>query len=196
MKSKLCSVLIPSRGKPFGLLKAIKSVNDTVNDPSRIEILVGLDDDDEVSKTVWDDLMGIENVSVFVWPRDWIAMISGLAQAAEGDWILILNDDATIEGSGWDEQLANTPKAGVVYQPETYRLNESRYLHATRTGFPWFPNRCWEIFGCAGNFIPFPADYEVCNLAEKHGWEIRFLTGITVFHDRHGSRAAGEIATA
>jgi hypothetical protein len=182
----VCSVIIPSRNRPDGLLKAIHSINSTVHNPSSIEILVGLDDDDLVSTSRVEEFEAIDNVTVFVWPRAWLEMISLLCRMATGDWIVILNDDATIEAEGikWDLQLAGMPTTGFVLQPEIYRLNESRYPNATRTGFPWFPNRCWEAFKC-GDFIPYPADYAVCDLADKHGWEIRFLKGVTVFHDRH-----------
>lgn len=180
----ICTFLLPSRDRPSGLMKAIKSINDTAYDKSKIEILVGLDDDDRKSKVVWEDLMAIDNVAVFVWPRNVIAMFSGLANIATGDWLIMFNDDAEIWGSGWDIQLAAAPLEGVIFQPETYKLNESEYLNATRTGFPFFPNRCWKAFG-HDYFLPHPADYAVAELAEKHEWKIDFLKGITVFHDRH-----------
>lgn len=190
----ICSVVIPSRSRPDGLLKAIKSIVDTTYNPAKVEILIGLDDDDAVSLPRTAEFEHFSSVVVYVWPRAWLAMIEALCHLAKGKWIVILNDDATIEavpGSmPWDVQLINAPVSGVVYQPEIYRLNESRYPYATRTGFPWFPNKCWEVFGCSNNFLPHPCDYEVCNLAEKHGWEIRFLKGITVYHDRKEPTAA------
>lgn len=186
----ICSVLIPSRSRPDGLIRAIKSVLETVHDPDSIEILIGLDDDDLESYKRLKEIESQPQVKVFIWPRAWLKMIADLANLAVGRWIVILNDDATIEGQGWDTQLEAAPLTGVVFQPEIYRLNESRYPYATRTGFPWFPNKCWEVFGCSNNFLPHPCDYEVCNLAEDRGWKIQFLKGITVYHDRKEPTAA------
>lgn len=189
--SKTCSVVIPSRGRIKGLLKAIQSINNTVYDPDSIEILVGIDDDDHPSLDRLDKIRPISNVKIHIFPRNLLAMLSKLCGMARGDWILMFNDDATIECKGvrWDMQLEGFPTTGVVLQPEIYKLNASLYPMATRTGFPWFPNKCWETFGCAGDFIPYPPDYEVCNLAEKHGWTIDFLKGVTVFHDWKNERA-------
>ncbi len=105
-----------------------------------------------------------------------------LAAMATGKWVGLFNDDAVIQGQGWDDQLAAETQ-NCIYQPEIYRLNDCEYRHASRTGFPFFPNKCWD-FLCGGKFIPYPADYAVCDLADAHRWPIKFLRGITIWHDR------------
>lgn len=181
----ICSVLLPSRGRPLGLIKAITSINETCTHPKQIEIIVLLDDDDELLSDAHSLIKDIPNVTVLVSPRSSLTRMCGqAAQNCKGDWIITMNDDATIIGDGWDEQLKDFPTTGVVLQPEIYQLNASTYPNATRTGFPWFPNGCWKTFGCAGNFLPSPEDYAVCELAERHGWKIDFLKGITVYHER------------
>ena len=46
----IISVLLPTRGRTDVLKKSLKSLIDNANDPTRLEILLGLDDDDEATR--------------------------------------------------------------------------------------------------------------------------------------------------
>lgn len=189
-----CSFLLPSRGRPRGLLRSIVSILSTANRPEQIEILVKLDDDDYSSMDFW--TVGIRNyvskrgnVSFTVGPRitgKWPlrAICIELASKAAGDWICLWNDDAFMIGHRWDEQLAKLPLSGVIVQPGFCKLNESEYTRCQRSAFPFFPNRSWEKFGL--DFWPNPCDYQADEvLRVKNGWKTKYLDGITVFHDWH-----------
>lgn len=178
--------MLPSRHRTNGLLKAVESVFATADDPSRVEVLIAIDSDDDETIKRLGEFHKYPNTSITIARRDGVeVLMSRMAQIAKGSWLMMFNDDASIEGQGWDTQLAQFQNTDTVCQPETYRLGESRYLHAIKTGFPWFPNKCWEKLGCQGNFLPHPADYAVVELAQERRWKIGFLKGITIFHDRH-----------
>jgi hypothetical protein len=46
MSRRLASLLLPTRGRPAELVQSLRSVRDTVDDPSRVEVIVWADDDD------------------------------------------------------------------------------------------------------------------------------------------------------
>lgn len=115
--------------------------------------------------------------------RDIEKMYDEMSDKATGAWAWFLNDDALIQGSGWDVQLAKLPTTGLIVHPETYGLNVSRYQNVHGGNFPIVPNKCWKQFGEEN--VPFPADTALDNLLRiKNGWQSHFLTGITVLHER------------
>ncbi len=180
----ICTVIIPSRGRPNGLCKALHSLTRSVTQILEIEILVRIDEDDQKSLDRAIDFESYPQTKVFIGKRKVLDDLNReMIRHAKGDWILFFNDDAEVIGSGWDTLLMGFPKKGIVFQPEVYQLNASIYHRATRTGFPVFPNGCWKDFG-HDEFIPHPCDYAVCDLAEKHGWKIGFLSGINFYHNR------------
>ena len=46
----IISILLPTRGRTDVLKKSLESLINTASDPSRLEILLGLDDDDEATR--------------------------------------------------------------------------------------------------------------------------------------------------
>lgn len=113
--SKTISILLPTRGRTNTLLASIKSLVDTAKNPEHIEILFGLDEDDQLSldfvKTeiapfltehkiearanVFKPL-GFENMHTYV---------NTLAGHATGDWLFIWNDDCLMTTQNWDEAI-------------------------------------------------------------------------------------------
>lgn len=180
----ICSCLIPSRFRPDGLIKAINSLHRQSSNLHQIEFIIRLDNDDEESLRRQDEFRKFPNVTILVGLRVHAnEMCKEMVRHAKGLWILVFNDDATIHGLNWDALLLGFPTTGVILQPDIYKLNESEYFHADRTGFPFFPNGCWEEFGYE-DFLPHPCDYAVVDLAERRGWKIRFLPGVTIHHER------------
>lgn len=113
----LCSVLLPSRGRPYGLVRAIDSFWSLAQDKSNVEFILKLDDDDHESIDVVEKLRakGIPdlNIQTIVTPREegyrslqtwWNLM----AAKAKGDWLYVFNDDAYIKSQDWDQSLLRT----------------------------------------------------------------------------------------
>lgn len=99
----MISVLLPSRGRPKPLTDSIAGLLDLADRPGSIEILIAADPDDPDTHDV--DLP---------WQaRAWMAperygyprlheYVNRLAEQADGDWLMLWNDDARILTDGWD----------------------------------------------------------------------------------------------
>lgn len=175
----ICSFLLPSRQRPEKLLRAINSIYDTATHPDLIQVLIRLDCDDprlcEAVKLIPKRPQILTIIGVREGPG---AGNEELVQWAIGKWIGLFNDDAEMQGKGWDEQL-DAETQTCVYQPEIYRLNDNEYHCSSSTGFPFFPNKCWD-----GLFIGSPADAAIVELAQHRMWPIRYLKGLKIWHDR------------
>jgi hypothetical protein len=171
-------------------MKAVKSIVESADDPSRIEFLIRLDCDDESSVNRIDELCRIHD-QVFTCvgepkpkhvPRStlWNEMI----QNAVGNWLNFWSDDMLLLGKGWDTQLAKQPMAGVIVHPKIYKLGAETEYHYTSGGpVPFipasavllFPQQClWE-----------PPDTFIKNfLITQEKWKEVWMEGITVEHER------------
>lgn len=109
------SVLLPTRGRRDVLKTSIESLVNKANQPSRLEILFGIDEDDEgLSDYIKEELapffnkhsiearasvfkpLGYENLHIYV---------NTLAGAATGEWLFFWNDDCLMDSQGWDDVI-------------------------------------------------------------------------------------------
>lgn len=200
-----CSVLIPSRARPERLEKAVRSILDTACDPSSVEVIIRIDDDDPDTTRAIERLREL-GARVLVGARrmgyaSLADFYTEMAEAASAPWIWIMNDDAWIEddratrianwrwGSptirSWDSQLLLLGSSDtVMVQPEIYQLGGSAYPHTAGGPFPIVPNGCWKRYGltrienhCVDTWL-----HEL--LVRDNGWRTYFLEGIRVVHDR------------
>ena len=189
----ICSVLIPSRGRPERLRKTIQSISDT-SSKANVEVLVRFDDDDAPSIAIVDQLLR-DGIGVVVGPRrsgypSIGEFYAELAAASRGAWIWIMNDDAYVTGPSpkfdlsWDKQLGRLPSTGVIVQPECYQLGHSKYWSSEGGAFPAVPNGCWTDFGeefSGGAAVDTWLDQL---LRVRNGWQTSFLDGVAVVHER------------
>lgn len=115
-KRCLVSIMVPTRGRPELLQRSIESVfrNGQLR-PSDVEIMAAVDADDEATVEMAQRLadtvythevrMGYERLHEYVNP---------MARDAEGEWIWLFNDDATILTVGWDVILLRERPWGVL----------------------------------------------------------------------------------
>jgi hypothetical protein len=103
----MISILIPSRGRFSGLLKAVHSFYDKAGGRD-FEILIKLDSDDHESIRRIGELEQFgANVHTVVAPRlrgyfDLNKFYNCLAALASGKWLWLFNDDAQVVTPGWD----------------------------------------------------------------------------------------------
>ena len=109
------SVLLPTRGRQEVLKHSITTLIEKASNPSDIEILFGVDEDDQqVIEYIRNDLkplfdeykvearasifkpLGYENLHVYV---------NTLAGAATGEWLFFWNDDCVMVTEGWDDVI-------------------------------------------------------------------------------------------
>jgi len=113
--STTISILLPTRGRREALLKSLNSLLDTASDPTRLEFLLGIDDDDDGIKEYIEQNvaplmkehavecranifkpLGYENLHTYV---------NTLATNANGDWLMFWNDDGIMLTENWDDVI-------------------------------------------------------------------------------------------
>ena len=197
----LCSVLIPTRRRVSGLTRAIASLCQTA-DPANFDVRLRVDDDDGQTLAALSTLTALyRNLFVSIGPREngYTSLgkfITELAAQSQAAWVTMLDDDVTLEGKGWDTQLAALPLTGMLAAPEFYHLGPSRYGSGSCAGpsyvTGWFaPNGCWlpETIG-----VPVDA-WMQSTLVRQRGWRVATLAGITYNHQRDEAAITKERAT-
>jgi hypothetical protein len=111
------SVLIPSRGRPKSLFRAVKSLGNHPN----VEIMIGLDEDDPECGEA-KELLGTEPVSVLVQERKMThhMVLNNLYKRSTGNWVFGFTDDYVMEQPDWPALLLHSLQAmpkqlGVAY---------------------------------------------------------------------------------
>ena len=115
MKNRV-SIILPTRGRASGALqKSLKSLLDNASDPSTVEIMLGVDEDDQetiewINKEAGDFVkpygfgckakmfkpLGYSKLNVYV---------NLLCHASTGEWLFLWNDDALMQTKGWDDTV-------------------------------------------------------------------------------------------
>ena len=141
------SVLLPSRGRPDSLRAALRNIPGTCENPGRVEILLRLDDDDSATLAVRDSLAAEcapvrLRIAVGLRGAGYAAFhlfVNELAGMADGDFLLLHNDDSRIETRGWDALAAARRGRLAVLNPATpnSRLNI----------FPMAHRKVFELLG-------------------------------------------------
>jgi hypothetical protein len=111
----LISVLLPSRGRPKALTESVGSLLDLADRPGSIQILVAADPDDE--PTLQAELPW--QASIWTAPERYgyprlHEYVNRLAEQADGDWLMLWNDDARMLTEGWDALIEASP-GGVLW---------------------------------------------------------------------------------
>jgi hypothetical protein len=160
----VCSVLIPSRGRPDSLIWAVRSFGAFVSDKKEVEVLVKLDEDDQLSLNRISEIREA-GAQVVITPRgagylDLHRFYSILAVLARGDWLWMFNDDARVLTNNWDKVLSTQTHAMVVpwvKGPESY--GEAWNAHFQAQGWHYdFPIISRKLLHQVGQFSHSPAN--------------------------------------
>lgn len=170
------SVLLPTRGRPESLRASVTSLRQRAAYPDLLDILVAVDPDDAETVDVAKEL-GIDKI----WTADerygygqLHRYYNALADAAEGEWLLLWNDDATMMSERWDEVLAN--------QPDDVLIADLQSQHSPR--LVCFPAVRRRAVDAVGGFSPHTPH------CDTYWQQIGRVTGrmatvpIRVYHDR------------
>lgn len=112
MPDKKISILLPTRGRTEVLKTSIMTLLDNVKDPTCLELLFGLDEDDnnviEYIKTELAPILqeqGVESRANIFKPLGYENLhnyVNTLAQSATGEWLFFWNDDCLMQTKDWD----------------------------------------------------------------------------------------------
>jgi len=165
----LISLLCPSRSRPDELKRLIESVAKTVLTPSRIEILIYVDEDDPKKfdyllshkNLVLDPTVSkLANVDLLIDEPLRTPIINNiLAERAQGNILMIANDDQVFRDKNWDNRL---DEEVAKFPDEIYCMwfNDGRYQETICT----FPILSAEWFNTLGYIEPFLFEHFNCDL--------------------------------
>jgi hypothetical protein len=142
-------VILPTRGRTESLKKSLLSLINHAANPERIEILLGVDDDDQESHTwartyIFPELIkkNINAIQVEFQPMGYIRLheyVNSLAKFANGRWIMFWNDDAVMETKHWDQKITQHDGEFVCLRMPTH--NQHPYAI-----FPIVPREWYYLF--------------------------------------------------
>ena len=148
------SILLPTRERSKALEKCLRTLFDQAKDPTRIEVLLGFDDDDvEHIKYFTDtvapylDEVGAEYTAVQFKRLGYMRgneYLNELTKHSRGSWLFFWNDDAVMETQDWDQIIRDNAQEFYLLRAET----NHRHPYAI---FPILPKKWVEI---TGHFSP------------------------------------------
>jgi len=107
------SILLPTRGRTDALKRSLDSLFDTAHDVSGLELMLGMDDDDQstrawIESNLLPDLdhRGVSYSVLEFQPLGYARLneyVNGLARHSQGDWFFFWNDDAVMLSQDWDQ---------------------------------------------------------------------------------------------
>ena len=180
----LCTFLLPSRRRPARLVESIASIESTTGrDAYRIHVRT--ESDDIETQRVAAQLLreGRIDLTLDQPPRGyayihdaWAALLPVVTP-----WMWVWSDDTLLHGN-WVAALAPQPLIGVICHAETITNNRSVYRHVSGGPFPVVPGNTLEVLGLTS--FPAPIDVGLDQDLRAKGWATRFLSGVTVEHNR------------
>jgi hypothetical protein len=141
----LISILLPTRKRFDLMIKSIISLYENANDPSRIELLLKLDDDnykeyidriDEIYKIT-------QNVKIVISNRrkgynSLHHFVNELCGVSTGEFLLLWNDDATMITNEWDNYVVEHSGEVCVLQMDNNHFPDI---------FPLVHRKIYEVLG-------------------------------------------------
>lgn len=142
------SVMCPTRKRVNGCISSCDALLEHAAFPARVEILLMFDDDDlESYEKVKEHYKDKDNVKTFVSERHGYTHLhkyyNFLAEEAEGKWLFIWNDDATIGTKNWD--------LVPMSHGDEFRLIACAQDYPGTCLFPIFPKKWVELTGRVSN---------------------------------------------
>lgn len=137
------SICLPSRGRPAKCIAAVRSLMQGYDLPLGVEVIIGLDTDDDTRGQVTDALAGTPRVAFSIdAPEVTLGRkFNRLAAAATGRWVMWMVDDYTIPAPRWPEFLREE-----LTDPWTvYYLRDD--LHPDFTTFPVVSRKMLDVVG-------------------------------------------------
>ena len=109
------AIILPTRGRTATLTRSLVGLLEKAADLDSIQVLLGLDTDDTVGLTHFEeslqpqlDEMGVTYTAMTFKPLGYSRLneyINTLSKNSDADWIFFWNDDALMESQNWDLEI-------------------------------------------------------------------------------------------
>lgn len=188
------AVVLPTRGRTDALQRSVMGLINRAFDLSSIQILFAFDNDDDLGQNFfneniepWLDKKGVDYIAMEFEPLGYQRLneyINALAKKASADWIFFWNDDAIMETTGWDREIAKHTGEFKLLAVHTHRDHPYSI-------FPIVPREWMDVLGYLS---PHPlTDAWLSQIAYKLDiWE---RIDVWVTHDRHDLTGNNKDAT-
>ena len=97
------SLLLPTRNRPALAQRFLDSVWEQAADPSRVEVVLCIDEDDTESHAISHPRLALAKV---IGPRQSMGSLNSACLAqSKGDVVILSNDDIVVRTRGWDDKI-------------------------------------------------------------------------------------------
>lgn len=144
------AVLLPTHERTDALTRSVKSIVENADKPTSLQIIFGVDNDDEIGQTHLNNVIypyldeqGVDYIAVGFEPMGYLGLnhyYNGTAAEADADWLFVWNDDAFITSKGWDTEVRKHDGEFKLLKIHTH--NEHPY-----SIFPIYPKEWYDLFG-------------------------------------------------
>lgn len=144
------SILLATRGRTTALDRSLRSLVDTADDISKVQILLAMDKDDTVGteffRTTVKPYLDSERVAytaMLFEPMGYTRLHiynNKMAAQTSSRWLMIWNDDAIMETQGWDREI-------MQYEGQFRLLAVHTHRDHPYSIFPIVPRKWYELLG-------------------------------------------------
>jgi hypothetical protein len=110
------AILLPTRGRTDALSRSVISLVNRAVDLDTAQLMLGFDTDDKIgidhfteNLQPWLDQREVNYTAMMFEPMGYIRLneyVNALAAESDADWMVFWNDDAIMDTSGWDREIA------------------------------------------------------------------------------------------
>lgn len=164
MNDKNISILLPTRARVLRLTNFLLSADATASGKHKIEVILGIDEDDEETKQFEIELKTL-TYKKSIAPRNSMGAINTRCfNDSSHDILILCNDDVTVCTESWDEKIIN---AASRYAQDVYLLYpKDGHKSSSLSTFPIISRRCANLLAW-----PYPKQY-MGSLIDLHIYEI------------------------
>ena len=178
------AILLPTRGRAEMLERSVKSVIDLADNPAKVQLMFGFDNDDDIGIKYftdelqpWLDKNNVTYTAMTFAPLGYIRLneyVNELARKSDANWLVFWNDDAVMETKGWDTEI-------MKHQGEFKLLAFHTHNDHPYSIFPIVPREWLDLLGYLS-----PHQISDAWLSQQaYMLDIWERIEVDVLHDRH-----------
>jgi hypothetical protein len=144
------AILLPTRGRTDALSRSVISLVNRAVDLDTVQLMLGFDNDDKVGfdhftehLQPWLDQRRVNYTAMMFEPMGYIRLneyVNALAAESDADWVVFWNDDAIMDTSGWDREIAKYTDQFKLLAFHTHRDHPYSI-------FPIVPRQWFDLLG-------------------------------------------------